>query len=275
MLALIDGDVLVYRCGFAAEECTYLAEDGRVFNNPTSAKKAGYTGELEKLVHAEPVENALHNVKLAVSRIQHNTEADNVLICLSGECNFRDDIAFTRPYKGNRDPDHKPVHYDAIKDYLQSKWTHNISYQEEADDVMGWLQYDPKKPDDTIICTTDKDLDMILGFHYNINTEEVYFVDPWHADLFFYRQLLTGDPTDNVVGVPRIGEKTAAKLIKPNMSREAIRKTIEEKYLQAYEDDWEHKLREMGSLLWIRREPRQLWEPWTEWNEEERLGEVG
>ena len=271
MHALIDGDVLTYKCGFAAEKSVWLAPSGQVFDNPTHAKKNGVAKEdLERIVDAEPVENAIHNVKQAVGRCVEDTQADALTICLSGDSNFREDIAVVRPYKGNRDPDHKPFHYDAIREYLSTQYPSVITENEEADDFMGYQQYNKDKYDDTVICTIDKDLDMIPGHHYNLNTEELYFIDPWEADKVFYRQMLTGDATDNIVGVPGVGKVGAKKIVPESLEpkmRCAATQAIEEAYQRAYADDkrgWRHVLLEMGQLLWIRREPNQFWEPWME-----------
>ena len=70
-----------------------------------------------EIVH-EPLENALANAKKMIAAANSATEADTYRVFISGKTNYRDDIATVLPYKGNRDPDHKPKWYQEIKDYL-------------------------------------------------------------------------------------------------------------------------------------------------------------
>lgn len=62
----------------------------------------------------------------------------------------------------------------------------------------------------TVICTKDKDLDMISGLHYNwTKDKEPYEVSEQQALKAFYSQLLTGDRVDNIQGIKGIGNKKA------------------------------------------------------------------
>ena len=89
MLAAIDGDIIRYSVGFAAE--------------------------------GEPVSYCLHSVKLLLNSIISATKADEYVVYLTGKGNFREEVAVTLPYKGNRDVSHKPDHFDAISEYLIKK----------------------------------------------------------------------------------------------------------------------------------------------------------
>ena len=241
MQLLVDADLLVYRCGFAAE--------------------------------GEPVENALHNVNRAVNAIQHALLAndDDVTMCLSGPTNFRTEIATIKPYKGNRDPNHKPEHGPAIKEYIKSKWECVVTEDEEADDWLGYTQFNAREQEDTCIVSIDKDLDMIPGYHYNFLKERQYFVNEDQADYNFWHQMLTGDSTDNIPGVPGIGPKKADRALENSWvyvdynGRYVYFPDVSRKYVvQAYKDhygkDYKDAVRENAALLWIRREPgEEIW----------------
>ena len=67
MKALIDGDILVYRCGFAAEKKWYLTSEGN-FRYKKEVPKGATIYEVEKTI--EPVENALTNVKTASRKVK-------------------------------------------------------------------------------------------------------------------------------------------------------------------------------------------------------------
>lgn len=267
----LDGDMLKYSCGFAAEKgeyiLSYINELGDEVQEAFTYKK-DVTDRVKRLgspPHSiefarrpEPVSHALQNVKEAIKETVANVGSDDVVVYLSGPTNFRNSLGHIRIYKGNRDPDHKPVHSGAILDYLRANYPNNTSVDEEADDVMAYTHYAMWKvdPNSTLIASFDKDLDMIPGLHYNNKRKETYLVTPEDADYFFYKQLLTGDSTDNVQGVPGIGPKKAEKYLK------GTEHSPEEMYHVCrllYDDD--AALLENARLLWIRREPGQMWEP--------------
>ena len=155
MQALIDGDILVYSCGFAAqknvhrifikgeEEYGYIAS----FNYKKQLNEymelhglEEQDVDIETSVEVEPLENCLHSVKQTLNSILEETQADSYRIFLTGEGNFREQIATIAVYKGNRDPDHKPHWYREIKDYLINVWSAEVVDGQEADDAMGIAQ---------------------------------------------------------------------------------------------------------------------------------------
>ena len=136
---LVDADILLYSCGFAAEESVYETEDGEVHATPTQAKKwieaEGISSEIIKRTEAEAVSHPLRLAKNLLLRVKEATDADELRLFLTGSKNFRVDIATIKPYKGNR-PDSKPLHYQAIKDYLIGKWGAEVTTGYEADDKL-------------------------------------------------------------------------------------------------------------------------------------------
>jgi len=166
-----DGDLLVYRCGFAAEKMQYHVENETFTTlreaNAYIAEHGGTVEVGERLV--EPIENALANVKSMVEVALENlgVDAEDMTMYLSGPTNYRDGVATLRPYKGNRDAAHKPVHGPAIKEYMEHKYHTVYSVDEEADDVVAYNHYAMylRDPYSTIIATVDKDLNMIPGLH--------------------------------------------------------------------------------------------------------------
>lgn len=280
MKALFDADILVFRCGFAAERAKWFLKVGEGETQQYDYKKeaeialdeqlpgvmsreAGKDYSLWSERFVEPVEHALHNVRTVVDKALeslHLTEWD-VIMHLSGDNNFRFDIATTRPYKGNREKSKRPTHEEAIKDYIRSKWLTVTSEGEEADDVMGYTQC-ALGPLDSVIVTQDKDLDMIPGLKYDFVHDEGYSVTEEQAMYNFHIQLLMGDSTDNIPGLQGIGKAKARKALEGVDPAEHMA-TVMQMY-QAHSpkpDDWYEYLREQGKLLWIRREPDQMWEP--------------
>lgn len=257
--ALIDGDPIVYICGFAAEESTYASEDGTVHATKGQAEvysraKGLRTNGITRMVEAEPKSHALYLVKNLLLRAKDNTGATDYRVFLSGTSNFRDKIATIRPYKGTRS-NIKPYHYQNIRDYLIDSWDAEVVEDIEADDALGINQ-----TNDSVICTIDKDLDNIPGYHYNYQTNKLYEVSERRATYNFYRQLLMGDTVDNIQGVPGIGKKRSAEMLDECVDEESMYWTCLCEYVKKYDKPME-ALIENGRLLWILRERGEIWEP--------------
>lgn len=129
---------------------------------------------------------------------------------LTGWDNFRNKIAVTAPYKGNRKAE-KPVHYHLLREYLVDSWGSTVSSGMEADDMLAIRA--TELGDSSVIVSLDKDLDQVPGWHYNFSKKSLYHIDPEEGMRRFYKQMLTGDRVDNIVGVRGIGDKKAEKLL--------------------------------------------------------------
>ena len=217
MYALVDADIICYRCGFAAQRTHYRLPNVDVeFSSAAECKTfCQNTGidysTKQPFAIIEPVENALHNVKTVLEDIIEQCEVGEgqMELWLSGPTNFRDSIGITRQYKGNRDPDHKPAWYKEIKDYLVDVWGAEYSDNCEADDMLAIKSC----TENCIIVSTDKDLNQVEGWHYNWVTRKKYFVDKEGANYNFWFQMITGDPTDNIQGIPGMGDAKAVKFL--------------------------------------------------------------
>jgi DNA polymerase-1 len=276
----VDGDVVVYRAGFAAEHTLYHlhyyadgkqatktfdgAKEYEAFLKDKDWSPVDYWVEPEIMV--EPEEAAVYNVRSILRSICEDLQIDpetELRVYLSGETNFRNGVATIKPYKGNRDKSRKPVHAPALKDYVRRAYNCKTSDGQEADDDMAIAHFDMfcKDPDSTVISTIDKDLNMIPGLHYNFVTKESYYVQPFEGLLNFYRQCLTGDTTDNIPGIRGVGPVKAGKLIPDDADPGAALHAVRGAYREAYGDDAEKVLLEVGRLLWIRRNHDEWWSP--------------
>lgn len=273
MRALVDGDVIVYAAGFASDKNTYTTPDHvphRYKREATAhCKKYGLDpSKIVKGVQAEPLEHCLHSVKKMLNDIKNKIDATEVEVFLSGPGNYRDDMY--KFYKANRDPSHKPIHYNEIKEYLRTVWKAQEVTGVEADDAMGWWQYREvvSQPDvmmqETCICTIDKDLNMIPGWHYNWKADKgkgmMYPVSETEATLYFFKQWLTGDSADNIPGLGGIGDVTAERMLRSFGSTDPGP-------LYEYVCEQYHKrgistgtLNTIGDLLWIQRSPMEMWD---------------
>ena len=278
MRILFDGDILVFRCGFAAEKNHWfltVGEESFEFDYKKDAvakldellpgirtREEGRDYALWSERVVEPVAHALHLVNQTITETLRVLEASeyDLTVFLSGEGNYRYKVATTRPYKGNRDQAHRPTHEHAIKDFIRSRFNTVVSDGEEADDAMGIAQT-RIGPLESVIVTLDKDLDMIPGLKYNFVNRVPYSITEDQGHYNFCKQLLTGDSTDNIPGLPKIGHAKAAKLLE-NIPQEDMMLEVALAYMRhAPKDDWLEYLREQGQLLWIRQQPNEMWEP--------------
>jgi hypothetical protein len=219
---LIDADSIVYACGFAAEKAEHvvLAAGGTVVFRGSDLKAARAAAGDDLPVYtnrtAEPIENALHSVKLQLNKTIENVtekygEPSSVDVFLTGGGNFRERLAKIKPYKGNRDLNHKPIHMGAIRQYLVKQWGATVVHGIEADDMVSILQCED--PDGSIISSIDKDLLQVPGLHY-VHEKGFKTISPSEGLQRLYVQILAGDTTDNVGGCYMIGRGKAIPRIK-------------------------------------------------------------
>ena len=187
MQALIDADIVAYRCSASAE------------------------GDLEEV--------ALMRVQRLMEEILYTTKASSYRAFLSGDNNFRYQV-FPN-YKANRKDVVKPEHLKACQDYLITEWKAEIIDGCEADDALGMNQ-----TGDTVICSIDKDLLQIPGNHYNFVKQEWRTISEEEGRHNFYMQLLTGDATDGISGIKGVGPKTAAKYLEGCETEEDYLETV-------------------------------------------------
>ncbi len=110
--------------------------------------------------------------------------------------------------------------------------------------------------DNCVIVSLDKDLDQIVGWHYNFVKHLGYYIKPEEALVKLYTQMLTGDAADNIKGLFRVGPVKAAKIIGDTTDE----LELYNKVLEAYEGDAERVL-ENAQLLFLRRYEGQIWTP--------------
>jgi hypothetical protein len=245
MQPLVDADVLCYELGFAAEAG---------WQSP-GFPSFDYVAEL--------LENRIGNMCAMVEA------TEPPIFFFTGKTNFRTEIAKTTPYKQRASL--KPFHYYNIKAYIKGKYEYRIAEGLEADDLMAIEQ--SRRGTDTIICTRDKDLRAVPGWHYGweLGSQPQYgpkLVDELGAIrlssdrksikgeglLFFYSQCLTGDPVDTIPGLNGCGPVRAFEILNGCPSSQEAFKRVLEAYRGLHGPLAEEMLLEQGRLLWMTRE---------------------
>ena len=222
---LIDGDIIGYRIGFSTEE------------------------ENEKIVISRVA-------TFVETMLWEDLEAETYQGYLTGKDNFRNDIARTAPYKGNRTAP-KPKHLQLIRDYLVSAWDFQVSVGQEADDSIA-IEHVSRNYE-SIIASIDKDFLQLKGKHWNFVKKEFTEVTEEEALLNFYLQVLTGDRVDNIIGLKGIGPVKAKQKLEGCESAADMYSACVEAYGGS-----EERVIENCQLLWLRRTANELWQPPTE-----------
>lgn len=192
-----------------------------------------------------------------IENLMLDSQSSDCVIYLSGPNNFRK--AVYPEYKANRIGKPRPRYEHAVKDYLRNSWQ-AVTVQEaiEADDAMG---IHAMSGDNFILVHQDKDMNQIPGMHFRwatmrngevIRDKELYSVTLEEGNRFFYYQLIVGDTTDNIKGIPGMGPKKADAFLNSTDPQDWA-----EGILDLYGDD---EIMDMNAqCVYIWRKPNDSW----------------
>ncbi len=161
---------------------------------------------------------SIENIEHRINEILEETKATKFLICLTGggQENFR--YTVDPSYKSNRRKrSGTPLKYlKMLKAYLIEEHNALIIRSLESDDTCVYYANQLKNVNtETILCSPDKDLLMLLGTHFNYSykminkgkDDEYLETGRWvtttqtQADRFFAKSLLVGDVGDAIPGI--------------------------------------------------------------------------
>jgi DNA polymerase I len=217
-LALVDGHSIAYRAFYA------LPEDLATTSGQVTNAAYGFTRMLIKLLGDHRPDGVA--VAWDVGRVTFRTEA------------FGD-------YKAQRTaaPDHFKSQLPLIREVLDTLQVRQLEVEGyEADDVIASLTRRAVEEGwDVLLVTGDRDAFQLVGEHVKVlytrrgisdtvmadagYVEERYGVRP---DQYVEYAALRGDTSDNLPGVPGVGEKTASKLIAGYGSLEGVFEHLED-----------------------------------------------
>lgn len=155
---------------------------------------------------------------------------------VTGDNNFRKQIAQTWVYKGHRLHIEKPSWYPQVKQYVIDHWKALVMEDMEADDGLAIAQtLFQRRGIESIIVTEDKDLLQVPGLHLNKNkSDTVFTVTEEQAHKNLWLQVVTGDATDNIPGVSHAIHETTIgtynKMIKDTVEDSAERIRLYKQY---------------------------------------------
>ena len=214
-LLLLDGNSLAYRAFFALP---LLTNDAGIHTNATY----GFTMMLQKIVEEE--------------------QPTKMLVAFdAGKTTFRHESF--EEYKGGRQktPPELSEQFPYIRKLIDAYQIKRYELEMyEADDIIGTLAKSASNEMDVIIVSGDKDLTQLASEHVTVyvtrkgitdiekytpaHIEEKYGLTP---EQIIDMKGLMGDSSDNIPGVPGIGEKTAIKLLKEHGTVEKLYEVID------------------------------------------------
>jgi DNA polymerase-1 len=214
-LYIIDGHAHIYAAYYA----------------PMSQKLSSPTGEPTKAVYI---------FTTMILKLLETKKPDMLVVAMdSKEPSFRAEIY--KEYKAHRQPmpEDMPKQINRIEQILEAMNIPIIRKSTfEADDIIGTLAAKAVKAGiDTYICSKDKDMLQLLeiGVHiYDVKTDAITDAKSFKQEtgfepLHFIDVLaLQGDTSDNIPGVPLIGEMNAIKLIQKYETLDNLYKNVDE-----------------------------------------------
>ena len=181
--ANIDADGFMYEIGWLKNEVT---------GNPIGIRSA------RKLIQSK------------INTIMEGSGCDTYQMYITGEGNFRKEVATILEYKGKRGG--KPPIFEHLREILLKDYNAFEVTGKEADDEVAIQQTEY-----TVLCSRDKDLNMVPGWHFSWAVgkqleKPKWYITPEEGMRFFYMQLQTGDKSvDNIPGLKGVGPIKAYK----------------------------------------------------------------
>ena len=214
----IDADNLLYLTTFARDNVGsgFEAQDGDTFDNSSMDMKP-LKDKFKSLVHDVTASCEIESAIGTMSKFK------KVVCVFTDSTNFRYDIF--PDYKKKRTND-KPKEFYKLKSWAIKKFG-IISDEVEADDIVSYYARKGHP-----IASADKDvLKGTPGYHYDIYHKCFIKTSKKAANAFLCLQALMGDPSDDIPGIPRVGEKTAEKLLGDDKTLKRVFEIYEEKGL--------------------------------------------
>jgi DNA polymerase-1 len=219
MVIIIDGNQLACRCYFAMTSKPTMDGSKNILTSSSGQRT-----------------ETIYSFLTAFKSLVQNYKQDDTTVFLTWDGGNDRRKSFFPDYKAGRkkfedafyeqlDEIRKIVYYLGVKQY------HFKAV--EADDLIGTLTTKSrKKGQKVLIVSSDHDFEQLISRHVkvlhplanNLLKDEQFVLDTYGVppDRLVEVMSLTGDPTDNIPGIEKVGDKTAAKLILANSSLENL-----------------------------------------------------
>lgn len=198
-----------------------------------------YMVSYEKVGTMIKLEEMQHNCEVAVEKIRRMAGAQFAHLHLTPGTSTKGDrpaLAIQKEYQANRKDKPKPDKLHIMRDWMARHFPSTMNQFAEADDSMSAAQWASVKAGTgnlSVICSKDKDLNMVPGLHLDWDTGRIsrpenelghentygsiWLVEKSSTKLvgmgtkFLWAQMLMGDTADNIQGLPLIHHKELSK----------------------------------------------------------------
>ncbi|MGI6678770.1 MAG: DNA polymerase I [Dehalobacterium sp.] len=188
--------------------------------------------------------NGAYGFTTMFTKILEEENPDYVVVCFDKDRKtFRTELF--KEYKGQRKPTPKELisQFSLVRQIIDAL---NVAYEElegfEADDIIGAMVKKGEEAGFTnLVLTGDKDALQLVSDHSKVLLirKGISVLEPFDEQALYDKYALKpyqiidlkglmGDPSDNIPGVPGVGEKTALKLLHQYHSMEGIYENLEE-----------------------------------------------
>lgn len=262
MIGFLDGDGLAYLAcppRVKDEDKVYEADD----NGKIVRRMEEHTAEEDKAYF----KTCVQRLNFLLKDIKEKFFLDEMFVAIKGGGVNHRFVVFPE-YKLERatKTKHRNKFVPALVEYLLSKevsekWNVVAAHGRESDDLLRiWATQAQQAEEEYMIISGDKDLNCIPGLHGDLNamkknsTRDLVFEMPeipaYYVEML---QLLMGDRTDGIPGIPKCGPKTAEKILAGCETKEAMQEAVMQKYMDYYEDMWYPELLSNGKLLYVQK----------------------
>lgn len=171
-----------------------IDSDSLIFINVHCKKKVDSFGKFiiddngDYVKEVKTLQDCKDSVDSMIQSILFSTKSTHYLLFLTVGRNFRYDIY--PEYKGNRKYGDKPAHFDAIKEYLITRWQASYFKGLEADDLVNIYK---KKYNNSVICACDSDvLEGLEGKHFNYKSFKWIETSLFNANYKLWQDMIAG-----------------------------------------------------------------------------------
>lgn len=311
MQAVFDFDIFAYRASSAGEKRTikayhpitgdewecktrtelyghWIKKDKGILAEHNKINGTNYKADELVIIdqqHPEPTQNVLHTVKVMVDSVLYQLQTKKMNGYLGKGDSFRVQESTLLKYKGNREDTLRPLHLQAVREYILKKYSVDLVEGLESDD---WLCIDAQLDPNKVCVTADKDAMGTECFVFNPFVDSPTITDcrglgdlylnskgevKGHGRKFLLYQVLSQDDSDNYkancFSDVKWGSKSAYKALVGCQtdleSFTAVRDSFKLLYPEPkkvvgwredeIEIDWKYVLDEMWNMARMRRHP--------------------
>lgn len=259
MKVLIDADSLMYKAVYKLDDTEFIESKGLQHLSDDELPFALAEFAQDRL------EKKINEILTAISDEESNIWISGVEIYIT-KCSAPLRKKINPNYKAHRKPN---LIVNCLRDMYAFRSDAIYDDEFEADDLIADRARELGEYN-CIIVTMDKDLKQIGGFIYDFyshpdkRNEEGEVIESYpmrglsyipkkEANWFFAKQMLMGDSCDDVQGLPKVGEKTAEKILAGKESDFSLIRAVLKEYKRVHQENYMEQLMLNKRLLYLGR----------------------